>query len=60
METWLKIGTAVLLGGMILMLLPQARQMLRHSPAPQAGDWQAFILPLVAVAAFVALLMWLV
>ena len=60
METWMKIGTAILLGTMIILLLPRARQMLQHSPDAQPGDWQAFILPLLAVAGFVALLMWLV
>jgi hypothetical protein len=60
METWMKVGTALLLGLMILFLLPQAKRMLTESPAPQAGDWRAFVLPCLAVAGFVLLLMWLV
>lgn len=56
----MKIGSAVLLGAMIALLLPRARHMLQHSPKAEAGDWSAFILPIAAVAAFVALLMWLV
>ena len=60
MELWMKIGSAVLLGAMIALLLPRARHMLQHSPKAEAGDCSAFILPIAAVAAFVALLMWLI
>ncbi|MGR8918376.1 MAG: hypothetical protein ACU85V_02065 [Gammaproteobacteria bacterium] len=60
MEMWMKIGSAVLLGMMIILLLPQAKRMLNESPEAQAGDWQSFLLPLLAVGGFVALLMWLV
>ena len=60
MELWMKIGSAVLLGAMIAMLLPSARHMVRNSPAPEPGDWRSFILPILAVSGFVALLMWLV
>lgn len=34
--------------------------MLTNSPKAEAGDWQAFILPLAGVVGFVALLIWLV
>jgi len=60
MELWMKIGSALLLGGMLIMLLPQAKRMLKESPEAQPGDWRNFILPLLAVAGFVALLMALV
>lgn len=60
MDMWMKIGTAMLLGFMLIMLLPRARSMLTNSPAAQPGDWRAFILPVVAVAGFVLLLMQLV
>jgi len=60
MELWMKIGSAVLLGAMIVLLIPRARDMVRHSPKAEHGDWRAFVLPLLAVAGFVALLMWLV
>ena len=56
----MKVGTAVLLGLMILFLLPRAKDMLHNSPAAQPGDWRAFLLPCLAVAGFVLLLMWLV
>ncbi|MEQ8232606.1 MAG: hypothetical protein RLW61_18310 [Gammaproteobacteria bacterium] len=57
---WMKIGSAILLGMMIILLFPRARHMIKHSPAAQAGDWRAFLLPILAVGGFVALLMWLV
>ena len=59
-DMWMKIGSAVLLGAMIALLLPRARHMIQNSPAAESGDWRAFLLPIVAVAGFVALLMWLV
>jgi hypothetical protein len=60
MDLWLKIGSAVLLGIMLVLLIPRARDMVANSPAAEPGDWPAFLLPLVAIAAFVAFLMWVV
>lgn len=60
MELWMKIGSALLLGTMLVMLLPRARQMFAESRPAAAGDWRAFLLPAAAVAGFVLLLMWLV
>lgn len=60
MDLWMKIGSALLLGIMLVLLIPRARDMVTNSPAAGAGDWPAFLLPLAAVAAFVLLLMWLV
>lgn len=54
------IISALLLVAMLVLLWPRARQMLTDSPPAQAGDWQGFLLPLVAVALFVLLLMKLV
>ncbi len=60
MDLWMKIGSAVLLGAMILLMLPRVRQATRESPAAGPGDWRAFVLPVLAVAGFVLLLMQLV
>ena len=60
MDMWMKVGSAMLLGFMLFMLWPRARDMLTKSPAAQPGDWRGFILPLLAVAGFVVLLMKLV
>ena len=57
MDMWMKVGSALLLGAMIVMLSPRAMQMMKESKAAEAGDWPSFILPLLAVGCFVALLM---
>lgn len=57
---WMKIGAAVLLGAMILLLLPRARQMMNESRKAEAGEWQSVLLPILAVAGFVVLLIMLV
>jgi len=58
--TAMNILTALLLVAMMVLLFPRARQMLTDSPPAQPGDWRNFLLPLVAVALFVVLLMKLV
>jgi len=60
MDMWMKVGSALLLGTILFMRAPRAMQMLRESPDAEAGDWRSFILPILAVGGFVALLMWLV
>ncbi len=55
--TTMNILSALLLVALIVLLLPRARQMLNDSPPAQPGDWQSFLLPLVAVCLFVVLLM---
>ena len=55
--TTIDIISALLLVAMIVLLWPRARRMLSDSPPAQPGDWQGFVLPLVAVTLFVLLLM---
>ena len=57
---WMKIGSAILLIAMIIFIWPSAKQMMTNSPQAESGDWQAVVLPLLAVAGFVALLIYLV
>ncbi|MGR8948937.1 MAG: hypothetical protein ACU84Q_12885 [Gammaproteobacteria bacterium] len=57
---WLKIGSAVLLVAMIIYIWPSAKHMVQNSPKAEGGDWQSAILALLAVAGFVALLIYLV
>ena len=57
---WMKIIWAIAIGGLILLLWPQAKHMLKNSPKAGQGDWQAVILPLAAVVGFVVLLIMLV
>ena len=56
MELWMKIGTAVVLGAMLLVLWPRAKQMVKESPKGSSEDWRSFILVLAAVALFVLVL----
>ena len=60
MDMWMKVGSALLLGAMIFIIAPRAMHMLKESKQAEAGDWSSFILPLLAVGGFVALLMALV
>lgn len=57
---WIKISSAVFLLLMLFFLLPRAKQMFTESPKAESGDWQAALMPLIGVIAFVALLAWLV
>lgn len=57
---WEQIGWALLIGAMILVMLPRAKQMLRHSPEAPPGAWQTVALVLLAVIGFVALLVMMV
>lgn len=53
---WMKIGSALLLGMMLLMLWPRAKVMLKESPKGTADDWKSALIPLLLVAGFVILL----
>jgi len=57
---WMKIGSAILLGTMIVFLWPRAKQMLKETRKAEAGEWQSAILPVLAVMGFVALLVMMV
>ena len=57
---WMKIGSALLLGAMILLLWPRAKQMMSESRKAEAGEWQGVLLPILAVVGFVVLLVMLV
>ena len=56
MELWMKIGSALLLGTMIVMLWPQAKRMMRESRKAEAGEWRSAIIPVLLVMLFVAFL----
>ena len=57
---WMKIGSAILLGAMIVYLWPRAKQMMKESRKAEAGEWQSVLLPILAVAGFVVLLVMMV
>ncbi len=54
---WMKIGSALFLGLMFVLFLPQAKAMLQNSPQPKRGDWAAALIPIFGVLGFVLLLM---
>ena len=53
---WTKIGTALLLGAMLIFIFPRMREAVKNSPKGTSQDWMGFIIPLVAVIGFVILL----
>lgn len=56
MEMWMKIGSAILLGAMLLYLWPRAKVMIKESPKGSAEDWKSALIPLLLVAGFIILL----
>lgn len=57
---WTKIGTALLLLGMLLFIFPRMRHAVKNSPKGTAKDWMGYIIPLLAVIGFIILLIQLV
>lgn len=60
MDMWMKIGSAVLLGMMIIFIFPRAKQMLKESPKVSGSEWMGVLIPIIAVILFVILLIKLV
>lgn len=56
----LQIGYALLLVALVIFIYPAAKYWLKNSPKPEKGDWQAFLIPISMVIAFVGILMLLV
>lgn len=60
MDLWMKIGSAVLLVAMLVILIPRAKQMLTESPKGTTPQWISFLIPIGIVVLFVLLLMQMV
>lgn len=60
MEMWMKIGSALLLGTMLVFLLPRAKHMLQNSPKAGEGDWKAVLIPLALLVLFILFLITMV
>jgi len=56
MELFLKIAAAGVMIMMLFYLWPAFKNWQENGPKAETGDWQAVIIPLVAVAGFIALL----
>jgi len=54
---WLKIGSAALLIGMLVFIYPRMRDAMKNSPKGTSEDWKGYLIPLLAVIAFVVFLM---
>jgi uncharacterized membrane protein YphA (DoxX/SURF4 family) len=59
MQLALQIASAVLVVIMLVYLWPAAKHWMTNGPRAQPGDWQAALVPLLLVAGFVLLLVWL-
>ena len=57
---WTKIGSALLLGAMLVFIFPRMRHALKHTPKGTAKDWMGYLLPLLGVIGFVILLIMMV
>jgi hypothetical protein len=60
MDLWMKIGSAVLLVVMLIILIPRAKQMMKESPKGTTSQWISFLIPIGIVVLFVILLMQMV
>jgi hypothetical protein len=56
MDMWMKIGSAILLGAMLIFIWPRARVMIKESPKGSAEEWKSALIPLLLVAGFIILL----
>lgn len=57
---WMKIFSALALLMFIVFLFPRARDMMKNSPKGSSADWMSFVIPIVAIVLFIALLIQLV
>ena len=53
---WLKIGSALFLGAMLIFMFPRMRHAVKNSPKGTMQDWMGYIVPILAVIAFVIFL----
>ena len=56
----MQIGSALLLGAILVFLIPRLPAILRSTPKGSSRQWMAAIIPIALVGAFVYLLMKLV
>ncbi len=60
MELWMKIGSAILLVTMLVIIFPQAKRMMKESPKGRASDWTSALIPIGLVAVFIIFLILIV
>ena len=60
MELFLKIAAAGVMIMMLFYLWPAFKNWQENGPKAEKGDWKSVVIPLVAVAGFIALLVMMV
>ena len=53
---WLKIGSALFLGAMLIFIYPRMKHAIKNSPKGTMQDWMGYIIPIMAVVVFVIFL----
>lgn len=56
METWMKVGYALALGAMVLMLFPRMKTIFKNTPKATGNDWISVLIPIIGVTLFVLFL----
>lgn len=56
----MQIGSALLLGGMVIYLLPKLPRILKATPKASGSQWMTALIPIALVGGFIYLLMKLV
>ena len=57
---WTKIGSALFLLAMLVFIFPRMRHAVKNAPKGTMQDWMGYILPMLAVIAFIILLIMMV
>lgn len=53
---WMQIFSALALVMFIVILFPRIREMVKNSPKGTPSDWLSFVVPVIGVILFIALL----
>ncbi len=51
-----EIISALFMIAMLFVLIPSAKRMIKNSPKGTTDDWMGFIIPIIAIMGFIALL----
>ena len=57
---WLNIVWIVLLLVLLFRIAPYVKQAVENTPKGSSSDWMGFVIPIVGIALFIVLLVWLV
>lgn len=53
---WVKIGSALFLGAMLIFIFPRMRHAVKNAPKGTMQDWMGYIIPMIGVILFVIFL----